>query len=180
MSDRTDTDSVSPHSIPATGTRSFTDPDQFIHGSGAISVEPNSAYISALDGPSIEWDWQMLADQEQYQQQPYLLEFLHQPQQQTQPQHFQCGTAGQIPDRSKASNFGLPTPASQIGLPWTQTMSQPDPGQYEAQASHHTPYAATVGSEGQQTTSLPDLNWSVPSETQSTPSKRADDSVVNR
>jgi hypothetical protein len=184
MSNQTDdTESVSHHSVLAIEVCPFTDSGQFTHGTGTSSVEPSSTYAPVPNGASPEWDWQMLAHQQQYLQlqQQYQQQSSQGPQ--LQPSH--RGTVDQLPDRSKASTSGLPTSAPQVGVPWTQPMSQSEPEQYD-QDIHYNTDAAIFG-VGQRTTSVDDLDldWSGPSETQlsetqSNSSKRSDYGVVKR
>jgi hypothetical protein len=124
----------------------------------------------------------MLAHQQQYQEQQYLQQ-QHQIQQheyqqqlppQSRPQSFQHETDCQIADHSKNTAFGLSAPTPQVGVPWTQLVTQSGREQYGTQDLSYAPEAAIFGSEGQQIISLSDPSWSAPSATQSTPNTGSD------
>jgi hypothetical protein len=186
MSDQVDTESVSHDSILAMGVCSSADLEQCIQGSGRSSVEPNSTCASAPDGTFGEWDWQMLAHQQQYQEQQYLQqqqqiqqhEYQQQLPPQSRPQSFQHETDCQIADHSKNTAFGLSAPTPQVGVPWTQLVTQSGREQYGTQDLSYAPEAAIFGSEGQQIISLSDPSWSAPSATQSIPNMGSDYGAV--
>lgn len=176
MSDQAETESASQNAILALGVCSSTDLNQSTYGSGGSSVEPNSTYTFAPDGPCGEWNWQMLAHRQQYQQQDSLQQ-QQQYQQQTQSQSFQYGPICQVPNRSKVGAFGPSTLTPQVRLPWTQPTTQLDPGQYGVQDLRCSPKAAMFSSE-QQVADLPDAHWSAPSVAQSTLDMRSDYGAV--
>jgi hypothetical protein len=184
MSDQTETESVSHNAMLAIGVCLSTDSKQSIYGSGGSSVEPNGTHTSAPDGTCGGWGLQTLAHGRQYQQHDFWQQQQqcqqYQYQQQMQSALFQYGTGCQIPDRSKTGTLDLSAPAPQVGVPWTQSTTQSDPGQYETQDLYYNSEATIYNSERQQVSNLPDPYWSIPSASQSTLDMRSDYGTVKR
>lgn len=185
MSDQANAPIIDSHFLPATGTLQFTDSITLPHQSSESNAERDATFKPALNDSSLDCGRQTLDHQQQWQcqQQIYEQQMYQQQQQQqqqhclqrpyAQPQHTHDRVASQISDRHIASMFDSPAQASLAGTPGIQPTDPYGLDWYLSQAPHLTPFTPMIDDQGQHVASLPDMEWSPPPETRSTPSERS-------